>query len=244
MSGCVFTSQNVACNDTKWLTFTDLAEPVDPACRIDYELAQGSILSQVPVFRIEFRPSLHVQAARFAFYQAAVSDTDPRCQQGNFSIGLTNFAEVMSHPTNSSDPTTPLLENYLSPLITREWIYGMNARRQQVDTSNPPHYFTVFTNTISSALPLSFPIWTKEDFEADQSTAVAFQITIYSNTFFRQQVVERLIQPKEAFLTILLAIIGIYHIVLFAHEVSQVLLISWHIVKNNRAFAAIKARLW
>ena len=231
LDGCIIQQTNALCNQS---TFYDVyeSEELPNTCTIEFRLVQGTLLSLLATLRLYLPSSLQVQALRYVFQQ----DAQNSAPQDHIQTGTTTFWDTATHPT---DANGELLPNALASYVQRDWVFGILAQSQQIDEQNPPTFAYEWYNTVTSLNTNWLPTAPLSDYTHTQAPHTQLVLTMQTETFFRLQQTQKLIQMKAAFLTILLGLIAIFHIIEFAKQMFELLLLLVKKVRKNQALAKV-----
>ena len=231
LDGCIIQQTNQLCNQTAfWDVY--LNDDLPNTCTIEFRLVQGTLLALMAVQRLYLPSSLQVQALRYVFQQDA-QDSAP---QDHITTGVTTFWDTATHPM---DAAKELIPNALASYVQRDWVFGILAQSQQIDENNPPTFSYEWYNTVTSLNTGWLPTTPLTDYTHTQSPYTELVLTMQTETFFRLQQTQKLIEMKAAFLTILLGLIAIFHIIEFAKQLFELFLLLVKKVRKNQALAKV-----
>ena len=231
LDGCIVQQTNEPCNQTSYWDVYD-SEVLPNTCTIEFRLIQGTLLALYATMHLYLPPSLQVQALRYVFQQDA-QDSAP---QDHITTGTTTFWDTAVHPT---DEAGELLPNALSSYVQRDWVFGILTQAVQIDENSPPTFQYEWFNTVTSLNTDWLPTAPLTDYTHTQSAYTELVLTMQTETFFRLQQTQKLIEMRAAFLTILLGLIAIFHIIEFAKQIFELLLLTVKRVKKNQALAKV-----
>ena len=231
LDGCIIQQNNEPCNQSAYVHVYENAE-LPATCTIEFNLVQGTLLALMAVQTIVLPASTQMQALRYVFQQDA-QQTDPA---NHIVTGETTFFDTATHPT---DVNGTLLPNGLAPVIERDWIFGILAQAEQIDEETPPDFGYEWYNTVTSLNTGWLPTLPLDDYQRSQAASVQLVLTMQTETFFRLQSTAKLIQVKAAFLTILLGLIAIFHIIEFTKQVFELAILVLKKIRKNRAVAQV-----
>ena len=231
LDGCIIQQSNQLCNQSSFWDVYD-NEELPNTCTIEFRLVQGTLLALMAVLHLYLPASLQVQALRYVFQQDA-QDSAP---QEHITTGTTTFWDTATHPTDADNNLYP---NALASYVQRDWVFGILAQSQQIDENQPPTFAYEWYNTVTSLNTGWLPTTPLTDYTHGQAAYTELVLTMQTETFFRLQQTQKLIEMKAAFLTILLGLIAIFHIIEFAKQLFEVFLIALKKVKKNQALAKV-----
>ena len=231
LDGCIIQQNNEPCNQSAYVSVYEDDE-LPATCTIEFNLVQGTLLALLAVQTISLPPSLQVQALRYVFVQDA-QDTDP---QAHIVTGPTVFWDTATHP---QDANGTLLANGLAPYIRRDWVFGILSQAQQIDEATPPDFSYTWYNTVTSLNTPWLPTLPIAEYSHSQAASVQLVLSMQTETFFRLQTTQKLIQVKAAFLTILLGLIAIFHLIEFGKQAFELVLLVLKRIQKNRAIAQV-----
>ena len=231
LDGCIIQQTNELCNQSSFWDVYD-NEELPNTCTIEFRLVQGTLLALMAVLHLYVPASLQVQALRYVFQQDA-QDSAP---QDHIQTGTTTFWDTATHPTDAAGELYP---NALASYVQRDWVFGILAQSQQIDEANPPTFAYEWYNTVTSLNTGWLPTEPLTSYTHTQSPYTELALTMQTETFFRLQQTQKLIQMKAAFLTILLGLIAIFHIIEFAKQMFELLLLAVKNVQKNQALAKV-----
>ena len=231
LDGCIIQQTNAPCNQS---SFYDVYENEELAntCTIEFRLVQGTLLALMSVLRLYVPSSLQVQALRYVFQQ----DAQNSAPNDHITTGTTTFWDTAVHPTDSAGELYP---NALASYVQRDWVFGILSQSQQINEDTPPTFAYEWYNTVTSLNTAWLPTAPLSDYTHSQSAYTELVLTMQTETFFRLQQTQKLIQMKAAFLTILLGLIAIFHIIEFAKQLFELFLLVIKKVKKNQALAKV-----
>ncbi len=174
-------------------------------CVYEVNMPNNTILSNFQTtFMLIFKSNLHIQALRYTFYQQAVAPIDA---ESLFEIGAYQYREVILNSITD--------DNYMPSTIERTWIWTPVVYKYQYIDSSVNAFKAKAYSTISCEDESTFPTTSFIDYLNDQTGSIKFKININLSSVFLVRQSEKLIQLKAALLNILLAIIGVHHILHF-----------------------------
>ena len=231
LDGCIIQQNNQPCNQSAYVHVYE-SDELPHTCTIEFNLVQGTLLALMAVQTISLPASLQVQALRYVFLQDA-QDTDPT---NHIVTGPTLFWDTATHP---QDDNGTLTANGLAPYVRRDWVFGILSQAQQIDENTPPDFAYTWYNTVTSLNTPWLPTLAISEYPRSQAASVQLVLTMQTETFFRLQTTQKLIQVKAAFLTILLGLIAIFHLIEFAKQAFELVLLVLKRIKKNRAVAQV-----
>ena len=231
LEGCIIQQNNQLCNQSGFISVYE-SPHLPNTCTIEFQLVQGTLLALMAVMTVSLPPSLQVQALRFVFLQ----DAQQSYPEDFIVTGPTTFYDTAMHPT---DADGNLIPNALAPRVERDWVFGILAQGEQIDEETPPSFSYVWYNTVTSLNTAWLPTAPLSEYASSQADSVQLVLTMQTETFFRLQLTQKLIEKKAAFLTILLGLIAIFHVIEFGKQVVEIALLVLKKVRKNRALKAV-----
>ena len=228
VEGCVLQNTDTPCNVSaggagqQTVFMRPLLDSPDlpHTCVVTFLLVQGSLLSNTAYLTLVLPPSFHMQALRMEFLQTGGAQNDV------FSIGDTTYFDNTLHPYTDDDSSQPLLSNALPRTINTAWVFGILSWSYQVDDATPePGFYSWWYNTVSSPSDLIFPALTPSAYALSRVQPVRIRHQMVTVTYWRLQQTQKLIQAQAAFLTVLLGLIAIYHLIHFTIELAELIML-------------------
>ncbi len=217
--GCWIKDTNslLPCNESN-IVITNRTVYIHPilerTCVYEVNIPNNAVLSNSETkFMLLFKPNLHIQALRYTFYQQAVSSIGPNSL---FEIGEYQYREVILNRISE--------ENYMPSVFERTWIWTPVVYKYQYIDSILNAFKTKAFSTISCEDEPIFPTTTFMEYLNDQTESTKFIININLNSIILVRQSEQLIQSKAALLNVLLAIIGVYHVLHFMELLAEMVI--------------------
>ena len=198
----------------------------DPLCsgRVLFALAVPSFRSVNMVTEFVFPPFLSWSSLRFWYLQSPQHhmgvDGEP-VEDDSYEIGRTNYLDNTQRLTDGNG-ASQAVEAYPPSMTLKQWQYGVQGREVQTSLDLPIVWHRTWWNSVSAA-PTNASYASYRMYLSDPSPVTVMRVEQVSNyVLWRHQSVEKLVQPSLAFLTILLGLIGVLHLVKFGLEMTEV----------------------
>jgi hypothetical protein len=154
---------------------------------------------------------------------AASYETNPDVVIDNtFTVAATYFVQNVLRVTDTAFNGSFALEAYPPSSSRVDWSQTFLGHEEQNNYDIPVTYFITWYTMMQTPLTNS-TFATYRDWMTSQNNATTFIVNVYPNQItWRHQTVVKAVQPSYAFLSLLLALIGVLHLVHFGLEVTEV----------------------
>jgi hypothetical protein len=173
--------------------------------------------------------SFTAAAIKYSFLQNEQGAAEVE-EANQYAIGSTQFHDMVLHPIfrQRNAGRELLCTAHSAGVVVRcSAVEGTGRNESTAFLCALQHFCRVSAGTV-------FPYYTREQSATSSSDVVRLRTVCYTDSCYRTQTYQRLLQPDVAFLTLLLSLIAIFHLVKLAHKSVEVVYIL-HVRVKQRA---------